>query len=133
MKKRASLAANAIKKEIKKEFPGIKVSVRSDNFAGGNSVDVYVEDASPEMMKSLNRIVSKYRYGHFDGMTDSYEYSNARDDIPQVKYISIENHKSEAMFEKLDTFIKNNFGSFDTPKDVMAHRLFTGAYPGFWA
>ena len=35
----------------------------------------------------VEAITSKYKLGHFDGMTDSYEYSNRRDDVPQVAYV----------------------------------------------
>ena len=35
----------------------------------------------------VNAVTDKYQYGKFDGMTDSYDYTNNRDDISQVKYV----------------------------------------------
>lgn len=95
----AALAAKAIRKELKEKFPGVKFSVRSSNFSMGNSVDISydvithgVEGDNKAPVKDVWDIASKYQYGHFDGMTDSYEYSNFHDDLPQVKYVNV-SHK----------------------------------------
>lgn len=92
----AALAAKAIRKELKEKFPGVKFSVRSNNFAGGNAVDVSYDIVSlgdrgdgTVPVDAVWDIVKKYQYGHFDGMTDSYEYSNRQDDIPQAKYVHV--------------------------------------------
>ncbi len=82
----AALTAKAIKKELKKAFPTIKFSVKSSNFSMGDSVDISW-NLGPHT-DQVDKIVNKYQYGHFDGMTDYYEYSNKRDDIPQAKYVS---------------------------------------------
>lgn len=82
MKSRAALTASAIKKELKQLFPGVAFSVRSHNYS---SVRITWKDfVSADKITS---VVSKYEMGHFDGMTDSYEYTNRRDDIPQVQYV----------------------------------------------
>jgi len=95
----AALAAKAIRKELKEKFPGVKFSVRSSNFSMGNSVDIEydviahgVEGDNKAPVKGVWEVVGKYQYGHFDIMTDSYEYSNRQDDIPQVKYVHV-SHK----------------------------------------
>jgi hypothetical protein len=86
MKTTHALASKSIKAELKKNFPNTKFSVRSESFAGGNAVRVeWTEGESEEQVKS---IVDKYQYGSFNGMIDLYEYTNSRDDIPQVKWIS---------------------------------------------
>ena len=93
----AALAAKAIRKELKEKFPGVKFSVRSSNFSMGNSVDVSYDTRAhgcPEgdgkaPVDKVWAVVGKYQYGHFDGMTDSYEYSNRQDDIPQAKYVHV--------------------------------------------
>jgi len=97
----AALAAAAIRKELKALFPAEKISVRSDNFSMGDAVRVsigervQVVDAfgntrySNPPEDAARDIVSKYQYGHFDGMTDYYEHSNGRSDIPQVKYVTV--------------------------------------------
>jgi len=95
----AMLCANAIKKELKTKFPNIKFSVKSQNFAGGNSVTIRYTDgtAKPE----VEDVTRKYQYGHFDGSIDLYEYSNTRKDIPQAKYVMVERDFSPEAKQKL--------------------------------
>lgn len=82
----AAQAAKAIRKELKAAFPGVKFSVRSENFAGGNAVNVTWSDPAADQ-KAVNELVKKYQYGHFNGMDDIYEYSNTNSDLPQAKYV----------------------------------------------
>lgn len=104
MKTESARAAAAIRKELKAAFPQEKFRVRSRNFAGGDAVDVYVgayvETDRPDnwggfqkepdaVLKQAEAIASKYQYGRFDGMTDCYEYTNTRKDIPQAKYVHV--------------------------------------------
>jgi len=50
---------------------------------------VDVEWTDGPTSEAVQEIIGKYQYGHFDGMDDSYDYSNRRDDLPaQVKYVS---------------------------------------------
>lgn len=91
VKSTAALAAQAIRTELKANFPSIKFSVRSENYSGGNSIDVNYED--PELERStVEKLLSKYEYGSFNGMEDYYEITNSRDDIPQVKYLFVNNN-----------------------------------------
>lgn len=85
MKTQSALCARDVKQLLKKEYPTIDFSVRSDNFANGNSVDISwnLGPTSDE----VDKLVSKYQYGHFDGMIDMYEHSNMRDDINQAKFV----------------------------------------------
>ena len=78
-------AAALIRKELKKEFPQTKFRVTSSGFSGGDSVSIHWQNGATT--KQVQDITNKYQYGHFDGMTDSYEYSNNRKDIPQTKYV----------------------------------------------
>ena len=69
----------------------------------GSAIDVYIGEYEEnpnapcdlyskkrnDVMLGAEKIVSKYQYGHFDGMNDIYEYSNSREDIPQAKYIHV--------------------------------------------
>jgi hypothetical protein len=77
--------AKAIRKELKKNFPDVKFSVRGNSFAGGDDVRIEWTDGPSE--KAVEKVVNKYQYGDFDGMRDIYEYTNTREDIPQVKYV----------------------------------------------
>ncbi len=82
--------ASEVKKTLKKEYPGIKFSVRSENYAGGDSVNVsYKMGLDVPNPREIEKKLSKYEYGHFDGMIDYYEISNSRDDIPQTKYLFV--------------------------------------------
>jgi hypothetical protein len=83
---RAALCAASIRTELKNNFPTYKFSVTSDNFSGGDSVHISWNDGPTT--KQVDSIVNKYQYGHFDGMTDMYEYSNTIDGLPQTKYVS---------------------------------------------
>lgn len=62
------LAAENIRRELKRAFPGVKFKVRSDF----NCVDIYWTDGPTS--KQVKAITDKYKAGTFDGMTDCYEY-----------------------------------------------------------
>lgn len=80
-----AMAAKQIKSLLKEKYPHIKFSVKSESFANGDSVRVSWNLGMKT--EEIQNLVSKYEYGHFDGMTDSYEYSNVIKDIPQTKYL----------------------------------------------
>jgi len=97
----AALASKAIRAEIKAAFPGVPFKIRSENYSGGNSVNVYIGNREQiehpvygqiwknETGDKVMEMIRKYQYGHFDGMNDIYEYSNDRKDIPQVKFVFV--------------------------------------------
>ena len=91
--------AAAIRAELK--TLGVKAKVKSESFAGGNAVDVYLEDVHPEKFHSIQTICKKYQYGEFDGMTDCYNYTNRNDSIPQVKYVCVSNKPSDKLSESI--------------------------------
>lgn len=83
----AAIAAQEIRTRLK--AAGIKATVRSSNFAGGDSVDISLTDATT--VEKARAIAGAFQCGHFDGMTDSYEYSNKRDDVPaQVMFVNVQ-------------------------------------------
>ena len=86
MKTEQAQAAKSIKAELSKKFHGIKFSVKSHGFAGGNSVDVgWERGPSSETVQS---IVDKYQYGNFNGMIDLYEYKLDRPKtVGSAKYV----------------------------------------------
>lgn len=95
MKTNAAKAAALLKAEIKKAYPGLNVRVKSENYSGGNSINVYLNDQDKEVVNAIELMAGKYEMGHFDGMNDIYEYSNCNDDIPQVKFAFVNNNLSE--------------------------------------
>lgn len=79
-------AAKLIRAELKKAFPGVKFSVTSDCTLMCSSVDIsYNADIQKQ---EIRKITDKYKRGHFDGMTDSYEFTN-KNDLPKVYYVQI--------------------------------------------
>jgi len=74
-------AAKAIRKDLKAAYPAVKFSVTSDY----TSVNVRWIDGPAT--KDVDILLGKYEMGHFDGMIDCYDFSNRRDDIPQMQYL----------------------------------------------
>lgn len=72
----ATLAAKNIRTELKKAFPAVKFSVRSEHYSGGNSVNIKWTDGPTS--EEVTKITGKYEEGSFDGMTDSYNYDSDR-------------------------------------------------------
>ncbi|MFH6944607.1 LPD29 domain-containing protein [Flavobacterium sp. FlaQc-50] len=76
--------ATAIREELKKDFPNVKFSVKSSNFAGGDSVSItWADGPTTEQIEGISR---KYAYGRFDSMQD-LSYSVINDALPQAKYV----------------------------------------------
>lgn len=65
-----------IRIELKRAFPGIKFSVRSDTFSGGDSIDVSWELGPKD--EEVSAITNKYQEGSFNGMEDIYELDDDR-------------------------------------------------------
>lgn len=86
-------AAKAVKTELKKAFPHIKFSVSSKTYSGGSSLRASWVDGPTSAQ--VHKILDKYQYGHFEGMTDCYDMTNCRNDIPQVKYVFAERQVSD--------------------------------------
>ncbi len=87
----------------------VKASCTSESFAGGTAVDVEYNDQSPTMHKQITTELSQYQVGSFDGMTDSYNYTNSRDDIPQTKYMHINNRFTDELKQKAWDCIRANY------------------------
>lgn len=91
MKTESAMAAKAIKLELKAAFPNTRFSVTSQNYSGGDSVGIVWTDG-PER-EAVRAVSDKYQMGEFNGMTDSYEFSNRNKEIPQVKFVFVTRHK----------------------------------------
>ena len=101
-------AAAAIRKELKATFLEIKFSVKAKSYSGGNSVSVTWEDGPTA--EEVNAVIKKYQMGHFDGMTDMYEYSNTSSDVPQVKFVFAQRDISDGKRAELVKEISGRFG-----------------------
>lgn len=136
MRTPAAQAAALIRKELKKN--NIKGRVTSENYSMGSSVNVHITDELPATMEAVKSFCSTYQMGHFDGMTDSYEYTNHDQDIPQAKYVFVDNDRSDEMSEAIATYLLANWQNFEAmtgyDRSDAIHRAFTGADDlGFWA
>lgn len=100
--------AKLIRQELKKAYPQIKFKVTSEHYAGGNSVDIYYDDGVNK--SKIDELVSKFMYGEFNSEDDSYSYNNVREDIPQVKFISVTRNYSPQTKEKLAKALAERYG-----------------------
>ena len=81
----AAQVAKAIRAILKAH--GVKGSVRSDNYAGGNAVRVYLaEEVSREAFAKIFSEANTFKAGDFNAMEDIYEYRHV--DGPSVDYIT---------------------------------------------
>lgn len=90
-------ACKNIRIELKRAFPGVKFSVKSERYSGGDNISVGWTDGPTT--EQVDKIVDKYSGGSFDGMTDSYDYSDAVwiDVYGDAKYIHTSRSYSEAV------------------------------------
>ena len=95
------LATKNIKRELKREFPSILFSIKSKVFSCGDSIDISWTDGPTS--EQVDNITDKYEEGHFDGMTDSYEYSrsNWTEVFGGAKYVMTNRHISGAHIVKV--------------------------------
>jgi hypothetical protein len=116
-------AASMIRKHLKSL--GIVARVRSRSASMMNAVDVYLTDADPATVQKVEEYVDQFQYGHFDGMTDCYEYSNKRDDLPQVKYTHVSVTYTDAVQQKAWDHLRGYLGGMESaPANVNDGRNF---------
>lgn len=110
---RAKETAKKIRKELKKNFPGQKFSVRSARYSGGDSVAIRWTDGPRE--KDVREITNQFESYSFDGMTDSgsysyYEYAGKR--YCGAKFISCQREMTEEYRARLEEIARKNFRDF---------------------
>jgi hypothetical protein len=103
----AAQVAKLVRNELKVKHPGIKFSVRSETYAGGDAVRVSytIENATDPKESTIQAMLSKYTAGHFDGMTDSYEYKKGQTG-PSVMYVSVSADTRPLQAKVLPEFLK---------------------------
>lgn len=93
-----------VAKLLKKKAKELGINVtrsRSKSFAGGDSVSLRFDSGSDDAVKQLEDYSHQFKQGHFDGMSDIYEYSNSRDDVPQTKYLFLEDDRADKILGDL--------------------------------
>lgn len=125
-------AAQAIRKELKKH--GINASVRSDSYSMGSSVRVRIQqDITPAAKKEIEAFCNQFQYGHFDGMTDCYEYSNRNDSLPQVKFVFVEVDYSDEIKQAAKDYISRISGIEEYERDRYSWMALNGSWGNFWS
>lgn len=83
-----ALGASNIKRELAQAFPGIKFSVKSESYSGGNSIGVRWYDGPTT--DEIEKIINKYQECDFDGMQDlkTYRDSTFPDVFGGAHYVS---------------------------------------------
>ena len=110
----AARAAKNLKIELTNAFPGIKFSVKSDQFSMGNSVDVkWTDGPTADEVREISR---KYSGGTFNSWEDLYEYDNSAygDAVERVlgnsKYIGEQRSVSPEIYEAVARMLTTQQG-----------------------
>lgn len=109
-------AAKAIRIDLKKAFPQVRFRVKSKGYAGGESV--YIEWENGPTYDSVNKLTAKYQYSEFDPMTDSYDYTNPQNDMPQVKYVLITRQISEQTLNEVFKIFQPHYYGWEILKGL---------------
>ena len=124
-------AAKMIRKELKDR--GIKASVRASTASMTSSVDVDIkQDLHPDAVAEIKAFVDQFQYGSFDGMQDLYEYTNRRDDLPQVKYTFVRVEYSDEIKQAVAKYIGEINGIGEYEQDRYRHMALNGSWGDFW-
>ena len=115
-------AAKMIRAELKRH--GIPGRVTSESYAGGSSVSVHLADPLPATVAAVEAFANQFQYGHFDGMTDCYDFSNRRDDLPQVKFVMVYADYSDEIQAAAAAYAKE--------LGVEFWLVLSGRFEGFW-
>jgi hypothetical protein len=91
-----ALAGANIRKELTRAFPGIRFSVTSKSYTGGDSVSIGWE-LGPTT-KEVDALTDKYQEGSFNGMEDIYETDRENvwpDIFGGAKYVQTSRHDGD--------------------------------------
>ena len=113
------VAAENIRRELRKAWPGVRFSVRFRTFSGGDSIDVGWTDGPTSAQ--VNGVIGKYQYGWFDGMTDCYEHSKESDrtwgDVfGSAKYVHAQRSSTQDAVRK--AWAAQGFNPADVPAEA---------------
>lgn len=103
-------ASKNAKAELKATFPGVKFSVKTSRFSGGDSM--YVRWTDGPTTRQVEAIINKYSAGRFDGSTDSYDYNTTpwNEVFGDAKYVSASRDYSDSLIESAIRIVIAKFG-----------------------
>lgn len=128
----AATVAKRIKTELKTLFPLIKFSVTSER----STANIGYTDSVPS--DTLDSYFAKYEDGHFDGMTDSYQYKESTHEVlengkieetPRVKYLFFHRNVSDQVKAVAKEYILSRYDNKDLDEYKISqgiHRLTFG-------
>jgi hypothetical protein len=87
---------------------------------------------TPEERNELESFCNKYQYGHFDGMTDCYEYSNTNENVPQAKFVFVRVDYSDEIKAEAAAYIANINGIEEWKRDQYVYMVIMGSWGDFW-
>ena len=96
-----SAQVNKLLKKKAKEL-GLDVRGSSKNYSMGCSVTIKVFKGSDDAFNKLKEYSYQFEYGSFDGMNDIYNNDNVRNDIPQTKYLFINDDRASEILKYYD-------------------------------
>ncbi len=123
-------AAGNLRTELRLAFPGVKFSVRTERFAGGNALRVAWVDGPTSAQ--VDALANRYSAGDFDGMTDCFEYRrNAwRDAFGAAKYVSTTRSDSPRAVASAIRTVRARFA--DAPDALTPESFNAGTFRGEW-
>jgi hypothetical protein len=92
---------NKLLKKKAKEL-GLTVTGSSKNYSMGDHVKINVLKGSDNAFNKLKEYSYQFEYGSFDGMNDIYNNDNVRNDIPQTKYLFIDDSRASEILKYYD-------------------------------
>ena len=121
------VAAKNIRTELKRAFPSVKFSVRSESYSGGNAVRISWADGPTS--EQVEKITDKYSGGSFDGMTDCYNYRRSpwTEVFGEAKYVTQSRHNSDAAILSAARRTKAKLGGIAESVDEIAAAYKKGA------
>lgn len=123
--------ATMIRKHMKAH--GIAAKVTSSSASMMTEVTVRVSNMSPAAVREIEIYIGQFMYGHFDGMQDMYEHSNTRDDIPQAKFVTLDNRMSDEMRAEAEAFCADYWADWselnEWDRDNRVHRTLSNDKP----
>lgn len=115
-------ASKNIRIELKAKFPGVKFSIKTSRYSGGDSINIYWTDGpTTDQVESISR---KYKGGHFDGMTDCYnsERNCWTDAFGDAMYVFAKREYSDLMVGRVMNRVCRHLGGLAIVPTVEDYR-----------
>lgn len=116
--------------ELALAFPGVKFSIKSSRFSGGDSIDVKWTDVPTAAQ--VDDVIQRYAAGTFNCMDDSYTYS--RDywlkAFGDAKYVMAFRRMSETAVAAAIRLVRTKFGDEAIGPDVTVEAFERGSLMG---